>query len=133
MSNKTIQLRVVTVTKKTSSEVSTIRFTYEKSEKDPERVERKLSRTEGAEWEEVEFTVENEEQPTIQIANVVGNALLVGQPKLIVNNPDLFGMYKVGDVIEIIPMVPQPVQRVKEEKKETDLVELANSLVKQSN
>lgn len=130
MSNNTIRLRVVTVTKKASGEVSTIHFTYEKSGKDPEdpeKVERKASRTEGAEWEEVEFTVENEEQPTIQIANVVGNALLVGQPKLIVNNPDLFGMYKVGDIIEFMAV------RVREEKKDEKIVELAESLTKPYN
>jgi hypothetical protein len=95
--NKTIQFRVITVTRKASAEVSTVHYTYEGEE-------RKSSRTEGAEWEEIEFVVENEEQPTIQIANIAGNALLIGQPKLIVNNPELFGLYKVGDIIEFIPV-----------------------------
>jgi len=116
--NRTIRFHVVTVTKKSSAEVSTIHYTY------GEKEERKNSRTEGAEWEEIEFTVETEEKPVIQIANVVGNALLVGQPKLIVNNPDLFGIYKIGDIIEFMPI------RVKEEKPEVDLVALANSLTK---
>lgn len=107
-----IRFCVVTVTKKASAEVPTIRYTYEKPS-GSEETEKKAARTEGAEWEEIGFAVEGEEKPAIQIANVTGNAFLVGQPKLIINNPDLFGMYKVGDVIEFIPMRPDVTEQPK--------------------
>jgi len=94
-----IRLTVIAVARRASSEVGTVRYIYKEGKEEPE-----TERTSGAEWEEVEFSVEREEKPTIQIANVVGNALLVGNPKLIVNNPELFGTYKVGDVIEFIPL-----------------------------
>lgn len=92
-----IQLQVINVTKRNSGMVSTTRYTYEKDE-------RKSKQTPGAEWEEIEFSLLQEEKPTIQISNVVGAALLVNNiGKLIINDPDLFGTYKVGDIINFIP------------------------------
>lgn len=96
-----IRFVITSIARRSSSEVGTIRYSY--TEKDGEETQ-EPTRTAGAEWEEVEFSVEREEKPTIQIANVVGNALLTGNPKLIVNNPELFGTYKVGDVIEFMPI-----------------------------
>jgi len=91
-----ILFRVISVTKKSSAEVWTTRFTYDNDE-------RKGTRTTGAEWEVIEFEVLAEDQPTIGVANITGNAFLTDSPKLIVNNPDLFGIYKVGDIIEFMP------------------------------
>lgn len=91
-----IQFRVITVNRKTSSEVDTIRYTYKNDQRTHQRVI-------GSEWEEVEFAVVENEQPVIQIANITGDALLVGQGKLIINNPDLFGTYKSGDLIDFVP------------------------------
>jgi len=101
-----IRFRIVSVTKKSSAEVSTIHYTYEEDV-------RKANRVEGAEWEEIEFNVEDEDQPSIQIANIAGNVFLVGQPKFIINNPDLFGTYKVGDIIEFMPHIDEQGEREK--------------------
>lgn len=93
-----IQLQIINVTKRSSGMVSTTRYTYE------ETGGRKSKQTPGAEWEEIEFALVQEEKPTIQISNVVGSALLVNNvAKLVVNDPDLFGKYKVGDIIDFIP------------------------------
>lgn len=95
-----IQFRIVAIARRTSSEVDTIHYTYENEEK-------KSERKHGAEWEEVEFAIAQEEKPIIQIANVQGDAFLPSAPiKLIINNPELFGMYKVGDIIEFIAVRP---------------------------
>ena len=91
-----IRFRITSVNRKTSSEVDTIRFTYKNDQRTHQRVS-------GAEWEEVEFTVVENEQPAIQIANITGDALLVGQGKLLINDPGLFGTYKSGDIIDFIP------------------------------
>lgn len=91
-----IRFHVVSVTRKASGDVRTGRITYENDVK-------KVTWTDGAEWEEIEFREEFFEQPTIQIANVAGDYTLIGQPKIIINNPALFGTYKVGDIIEFMP------------------------------
>lgn len=93
----TIRFRITSVTKRSSAEVDTTHYTYENDS-------RKGDRTRGAEWEEIEFTTEMEEQPTIQIANIIGRAVLFGQSKLIINDPALFGTYKVDDIINFIPI-----------------------------
>jgi hypothetical protein len=92
-----IRFRVIAVTRKASAEVPTVHYTYEKDE-------RKGKRTEGAEWEEIEFTNEQEEHPPIQVANIAGSTFLAGNPKLIINERKLFGTYKVGDIIEFMPL-----------------------------
>lgn len=59
----------------------------------------------GAEWEEVEFGTISEEKPIIQISNIVGSVYLIGGTgKLLINNPDLFGTYKAGDIINFMPI-----------------------------
>jgi hypothetical protein len=64
----------------------------------------KADQIQGAEWEEVEFTTVYEEEPTLQVANVQGDVFLPQGPiKLLVNNPALFGTFKVGDVIDFMP------------------------------
>ena len=90
-----IQFRITSVERKSSSEVWTTHFTYENDE-------RKGNRTAGAEWETIEFQPVIEDQPTIGVANITGSVFL--QPtKLIINDPTLFGTYKVGDVIDFEP------------------------------
>jgi len=103
-SSKVIRLQIVTVTKKASAEISTYHYTYKEKKEGEVREERESSRSDGAEWEEIGFAVESEEQPTVQIANIIGSTFLVGPCKLIINNPDLFGIYKVGDIIEFMPV-----------------------------
>lgn len=98
-----IHFRVTSISRRQSSEVNTSHYTYEKDEC-------KTQRTSGAEWEEVEFTTVDEEKPVIQVANVRGDAFLPSAPhKLIINNPKLFGTYKVGDIIEFMPTRTKPV------------------------
>ncbi len=96
-----IRFRVTSVTRRSSSEVDTVHYTYENDN-------RKGTRVKGAEWEEVEFTAEIEEQPTIQIANVAGKCILIGNPKLLINDPDLFGTYKINDIVEFMPTPVKP-------------------------
>lgn len=94
-----IRFRVAGVARRSSSEVNTVRITYD------EKGEGKPTRKAGAEWEEVEFTTVDEDKPVIQVANIQGNVYLPGAPiKLIINNPDLFGIYKIGDVIDFMPV-----------------------------
>jgi hypothetical protein len=94
-----IQFRIVKVSRHKSSELRTYHFTY----KDGDRQDKK---TEGAEWEEVEFTINADEKPRIGVGNIEGDGYLVGSPnKLILNHPDLFGTYKVGDLISFIPAI----------------------------
>ena len=93
-----IQFRIISVSKRESSEVNTVRYTYKEGE------ETQSAKTLGGVWEEIEFAIVYEEKPLIQIANVAGDGYLVGSPgKLLINNPDLFGKYKVGDIIDFIP------------------------------
>jgi hypothetical protein len=95
---RTIQFRIISVSKRESSEVNTVRYTYKEGE------ETQSAKTLGGVWEEIEFAIVYEEKPLIQIANVAGDGYLVGSPaKLLINNPDLFGKYKVGDIIDFIP------------------------------
>ncbi|VVB55262.1 Uncharacterised protein [uncultured archaeon] len=76
-----------------------MRYTY------PEGGERKSVTVQNSEWEEVEFRTELEEKPVIQIGNVAADCILIGEPiKLIINNPDLFGTYKTGDIIDFTPL-----------------------------
>lgn len=92
-----IQLQIINITKRNSGMVSTTRYTYDENG-------RKSKQSPGAEWEEIEFALVQEDKPTIQISNVVGSALLVGGvAKLIINDPDLFSKYKVGDIIDFTP------------------------------
>jgi hypothetical protein len=91
-----IRFKITSVTRKSSSEIDTIHYIYEIGE-------RKGVRTKGAEWEEIEFMCELEDSPAIQVANIAGNVALFNNPKLILNDPALFGTYKVGDMIEFMP------------------------------
>ena len=93
-----VQLQILNVIKRNSPALPTTRYTYnDKREMDPKI-------TIGAEWEEIEFTTIQEDRPTIQISNIVGSVFLVGNTgKLIINNPDLFGTYKAGDIINFMP------------------------------
>ncbi len=92
-----VKLQVVAINRRNSSLVATTHYTYEGEE-------RKSKQTPGAEWEEVEFSVLQDEKPTIQIANITGSAFFVNNVvKLIINDSNLFGTYKVGDTIDLIP------------------------------
>lgn len=93
-SRNMIRLQVVTVSRHSSSEVTTTHISY------PPNEQIKTERKSGAEWEEIIFRVVEEEKPTIQIANIVGDAFIAGGAfKLIVNNPNLFGSFKADDTI----------------------------------
>ena len=96
-----ITFRVLSGTRRSASSVNTLHFRYIGDD-------RQVSRVAGAEWEEVEFATEDEEKPVIQVANVVGNAFLMGQPRLILNNPELFGTFAVGDRIPFAPLLQAP-------------------------
>ena len=91
-----IQFKVTSVERKSSNEVWTTRYTYENDE-------RKGTRTAGAEWETITFEAIVEDQPLIAISNVTGSVFLTNNPKLIINDPALFGTYKIGDIIEFMP------------------------------
>lgn len=94
-----IHFIVTGVNRRSTSQVQTVFFTYGEEGKQPA-----TERKHGAEWEEVEFIVEEETKPKIQVANISGDAFLVGQPcKLIVNNPELFGTFKIGQRIPFMP------------------------------
>jgi hypothetical protein len=93
-----IQFRVTSVARRASGAVPTIHYTYY-----PDK-DRTKQQSQGAEWEEVEFIVLEEDKPTIQVANIAGAGFIIGQPcKLVINEPKLFGMYQVGDVIDFVP------------------------------
>ena len=96
-----IQFVVTGVNRRSTSQVQTITFKYEG---DGKRVVEE--RKPGAEWEEVEFQVKEEEQPKMQVANVLGDAFLIGQTcKLIINNSQLFGTFKIGDIVPFAPVI----------------------------
>lgn len=96
-----IQLKIVSVARRASSQVGTNRYTY------PEGSPRVSQRFHGAEWEEVEFQLVEEEKPPIGVANIDGSAYLVGNAaRLLLNDPALFGSFKIGDVINFVPAQP---------------------------
>jgi len=98
-----VKLQVLSVVRKTSPGLPTTRYTYnDKGEPEPKM-------TVGAEWEEIEFAIIQEEKPTIQISNIIGSVFLGGNiGKLFINNPDLFGTYKAGDTISFMPITILP-------------------------
>jgi hypothetical protein len=108
----TIQFRITAIARRSSSEVRTTRYNYE-GKKENEAGE--PTYFDGAEWEEIEFTTVVDDRPTIKVANIEGNTFIPNSPaKLVINNPDLFGIYKIGDVIDFMPV------RVKEQMKITN-------------
>lgn len=92
-----IQFRVTSVDRRASSEVVTMHYTYD------ETGSQKAARQQGGEWEEVVFDLVADTMPPIGIDNVTGSVYLPRPPKLFVNNPKLFGLYKVGDIINFLP------------------------------
>lgn len=96
-----IQLKITGVARRASSQVGTKRYTYPP---DKQRVSQQFH---GAEWEEVEFQLVEEEHPPIGVANIDGSAFLVGNvAKILLNNPELFDTFKIGDVINFVPAQP---------------------------
>jgi hypothetical protein len=100
-----IYLQVLSVSRHNSSQYRTavIRWEGEKSDKETKQ---------GAEWEEIELRILQEEKPTIEVANIIGNAFIAGSTmKLIINNPALFGTLKVNDIVPLvsIPLVSVPL------------------------
>ncbi len=94
----TIRLEVIKVSRHHSGVIDTTVIKWEGDECKKERVA-------GATWEEIELRVELEDKPTIMIANVEGDAVIAspgGIIRIIINNPVLFGMLKVNDVIPLI-------------------------------
>lgn len=99
-----IQLKITGVSRRASSQVGTNRYSY------PEGKTRVTERFQGAEWEEVEFQLVEEVNPPIGVANIDGSGFLVGNvAKILLNAPELFGSFKVGDVINFI-QAPQEIQ-----------------------
>jgi hypothetical protein len=97
-----IVFKITKVSRHKSSEIRTRHFEYENGER-KERV------SSDAEWEEVEFTVNEEERPVISISNIEGDAFIRNTVKMFVNNPALFGTFKVGDLIPFkTPDKPEP-------------------------
>lgn len=91
-----IQLKITGVSRRASSQVGTKRYTY----KDGTRTSQQFH---GAEWEEVEIQILEEDEPPIGIANIDGSAFLVGNgARILLNHPDLFGTFKVGDIINFV-------------------------------
>jgi hypothetical protein len=88
-----IMFKITQVSRHKSSETRTKHFEYDK---DGTRKERAVQ---GAEWEEVEFIVNVEDNPVIGISNVEGDGYLRDSVKMFINNPELFGTFKVGDLI----------------------------------
>ncbi len=96
----TIRLQVITVSRRQSSVVDTMVIKWDENGECCTK-----ERQAGAEWEEIEFRIELQEHPTICVANVEGDAFIAngeGKIKLIINNPILFGHFKVNDVIPLI-------------------------------
>ena len=54
-----IQFRIISVSKRESSEVNTVRYTYKEGE------ETQSAKTLGGVWEEIEFAIVYEEKPLI--------------------------------------------------------------------
>jgi hypothetical protein len=106
-----IRLQVLSVSHHSSSTVNTVVTVYPATpDKEGRYIGEKLSR-QGGEWEEVQLRVELEERPTIQVANFIGNAFIDGPgmvTKLIINDPTLFGTFKIGDIVPLIPIQETP-------------------------
>lgn len=93
-----IRLEVMTVSHQKSSTVNTTHIAYPSKDGVPSKEVKT-----GAEWEEVELKVVENGEPTIQIANIAGDAFLAGgSAKLIINKPEFFGFFEVGDVIPLV-------------------------------
>lgn len=94
----TIRLQVITVSRHHSGIHDTTIIKWEGEQCSKER-------RAGAEWEEVELRVELQEKPTIEVANVQGDAFIAnpgGTMRLIINNPILFGCLRVNDIIPLV-------------------------------
>ncbi len=110
-----IQLKIVSVARRASSQVGTRRYTY------PADKPRVAEQFNGAEWEVVEFQVLEENEPPIGIANVDGSAYLVGNvATILINHPALFGMFKIGDIIDFVPTINTQGTEVKEPNTPTE-------------
>ena len=106
-----IQLKIIGVSRRTSSEVGTRRFTYPEDRTQP----RVVQQFHGAEWEEVEFQLLEEKEPTVSVANIEGSGYLIGNSaRILLNDPQLFGTFKVGDIVDFVPN-PREVQTTGEE------------------
>lgn len=82
------------VSKRTSAINRTVHHNYEGD---------KVTNTpsQGAKWESVEFMNIEEEKPPITVANVQGSVFLTDGAKLMINDPELFGTFEAGDIVEL--------------------------------
>ena len=95
-----IHLRITNIARRASSNVQTRRYVYHQDKP------REVQVFHGAEWEEVEFQLEQELEPPVGIANVEGSAFLLGDTcRILINSPELFDKFKVGDIIHFVPHV----------------------------
>lgn len=105
-----IQLKITGVSRRASSQVATKRYTYPPDHTQP-RVTQSFH---GAEWEEVEFQLVEEEKPPVGVANIDGSAYLVGNAaRILLNDPKLFGTFKIGDIVNFVPAVETTGTEVK--------------------
>ncbi|HEX6826583.1 MAG TPA: hypothetical protein VF077_09745 [Nitrospiraceae bacterium] len=94
-----IRFKITSVARRASMQANTKRYTYHQDKP------REVAQYHGAEWEEVEFQLVEELEPPIGIANFDASALLLGTiGRLLVNLPELFGQFKVGDIINFVPV-----------------------------
>lgn len=97
-----IKLQVTSVARKSASHLSTITFTYEKDQP------RKMTRNNGAEWEEIEFRIVDEDEPSVQVANITGDVFIVSEViRMVLQNPKLFGTFKMGDIVPLAPLLTE--------------------------
>jgi len=89
-----IKLRVTSVTRKTSVICRTINYTYEGKNCTP-------TNHMGGEWETIELMSVEEDKPAIQVACVIGSAVLTEPARITINDPALFGVFKSGDIVEL--------------------------------
>ncbi len=95
-----IRFRITTVAKRSSAQLNSRRYIYHQDKP------RETQQFHGAEWEEVEFQLVEELEPSVGIANVDGSAYLLGDTgRILLNNPELFDKFKVGDIVHFVPFV----------------------------
>jgi hypothetical protein len=92
-----VRFEVISVSKHSSSDITTIHYSPNGN---------KPTRTEGGEWEDITLRLVREDQPTIQVAGIIGDIVLNEGERLPVlklrfNNPKLFGTFKIGDIASL--------------------------------
>jgi hypothetical protein len=95
-----VHFKVISVSRHSSLEVTTTHYTFEKSGR------KSGKREEKGEWEEIVLRLNLEDNPIIQVGHSFGDIAMDGTGdhdnlKLRLNNPKLFGTFKVGDIASL--------------------------------